>query len=280
MTLSLVGDVGGTSADWALIRNGECEYSQTMGFNPSSQSSQRLIDLLLQLQEQIGKPTSLQIYYYGAGTNIRGAKSKIEYQFQQSFPGCQIVIESDLLGAARAVCGDEASLVAILGTGSNICHYNGMDIDIPGISLGFPLGDEGSGADIGTRLFKAFYYQNMPSELSEIFARNFPPDYVDFLRMYYQSQAPNKLMASCMAMLQDQLEHPYVVDQAKAAFTDFIAQHLSRFKTYQKISLVGSIAFYFCAVIREVFQRHGYEVGDIIKAPIESLASWHCQQNS
>lgn len=54
-----------------------------------------------------------------------------------------------MLGAARAVCGHKEGLACILGTGMNSCLFDGnhMTKNVP--SLGFILGDEGSGAVMG-----------------------------------------------------------------------------------------------------------------------------------
>ena len=57
-----------------------------------------------------------------------------------------------MLAAARALCGRNAGIACILGTGSNSCLYDGTEITANVSPLGFILGDEGSGAVLGRTL--------------------------------------------------------------------------------------------------------------------------------
>jgi N-acetylglucosamine kinase-like BadF-type ATPase len=52
-------------------------------------------------------------------------------------------------------CGKPA-IVCILGTGSNSCYFDGENLKIELPSLGFLIGDEGSGSAIGKQLVRRF----------------------------------------------------------------------------------------------------------------------------
>ena len=275
MKVRLVGDVGGTSADWALIGVKGVQVFSTIGYNPSSQSDRRLLKMCQEVRSKLISDHPSDLLYFGAGTSYPGACENIQKSFLQYLHLKKIDVQSDLLGAALALCGDESGVVAILGTGSNVCHYDGQKIDIFGISLGFPLGDEGGGVDIGSRLVKDFYYGILPTELKLILRDHLPPDPGEFLKRIKSSTAPNQMLASYVRLLSDYRDHYHVQGIVKAAFRNFCHCHLQRFKTYHKINFAGSIAFYFCRELEQILGESGFKMGNLEKSPIEALAAYY-----
>ncbi|MDH3652047.1 MAG: hypothetical protein OEQ53_20340, partial [Saprospiraceae bacterium] len=271
----LIGDVGATSSDWALIDRGERTFYQASGYNPTAQSHQRLSALTKEVAAQIPSGSDLVVKYYGAGFGFMGATVEIQEAFQAVLRCESIEVASDLLGAARALCQEESGLVAILGTGSNICHYDGRFIDHQGVTLGFPLGDEGSGSDIGGRLVRAFYYGDMPSEVAQAMARHLPRERYEFLSLFKASTAPNRLLASYVESIADLKNHPFVSTLIKSAFQDFTHRHLSKYETYDKISFAGSIAFYFCDELETVVNKASFKLARVLRKPIEALTTYH-----
>ncbi|MCB0666374.1 MAG: hypothetical protein KDC80_11150 [Saprospiraceae bacterium] len=277
MNATLIGDVGATGSDWILIRQGEKEVFSCGGFNPVSQSFQRLDNLLEDLVRHIGS-LSVDVYYYGAGIGIGSDLESMQARFAEVLNIGEMEFASDLLGAARALCGDDPGVVCILGTGSNACYYNGSVLT-GGHSLGYPLGDEGSGMDIGRRLVKDFYYGLMPSALYTHLNQFLPSNRLDFLQHYKSQLAPNQYLASLTRHLLGFENQTYVQKIVSDAFTDFIKYHLYDVERTEKINAVGSIAFYFCGDFEKCLRVHDLEMGKILQKPIEALAFYHSPNN-
>ena len=274
----LVGDVGATSADWVLIAGGEPTYFQTVGFNPTAQRNQRLQQMIGEVARHLVPNQVTCIYYYGAGCGDAPVEQLIKKSFATLITYREMIVESDLLAAARALCKHDEGIVAILGTGSNICHYDGQYIDVQGATLGFPLGDEGSGSDIGARLVRAFYYNHLPEEVDALLATFLPRDRFDFLQSFKASGAPNQLLASYIGRLGEGKDHPFVRQIVRQAFTNFVEQHVCNFRPSSDINFAGSVAFYFCDELKTVLSKSSYRLGKVTRKPIEDLASYHLDE--
>ena len=170
----LIADSGSTKTDWILTtaENSILEV-ETMGINPVRDSRDAIFDIIKnQLYHQLPKEQQVsQIHFYGAGC-IDPYKKNVEEVLAAIFDTTtEITVESDLLGAAIALCGKEAGIACILGTGSNSCLYDGKKIVSNTSPLGYILGDEGSGAFLGktlvrkssARRFKTASSKNMTS---------------------------------------------------------------------------------------------------------------------
>ena len=150
----VIADSGSTKTDWC-IGNSQTDYRivQTPGINPfylSTKEISRQIteNLFPQLTE---KDTVTELYFYGAGCTPEKA-CIVADALTECFPHAHVAVESDLSGAARALCGHTKGIACILGTGSNSCEYDGEKIVSNVSPLGYILGDEGSGAVLGKRL--------------------------------------------------------------------------------------------------------------------------------
>ncbi len=275
----LVGDIGGTSADWALVTGAEVTFFKGTGFNPSSQSESRLEEICKDLSGSIPNSFSkLEVYYFGAGIHYPGASDQICSAFHQHLTIDKMKVASDLHGAAIALYGVRKGVVGILGTGSNICYYDGSQIIGDGKSLGYPLGDEGGGYDIGARFIRDFYYEVMPLEVREVLAVHLPGQAGEFVANLRTYPAPNQFLGAMVGKLGDLAHHNYVQEVVKKAFHNFCAHHLHRFESYHKINFVGSIAFYFCSELRQVLRAYDFELERVEKRPIEALAKFYQSQ--
>lgn len=273
----LIGDVGATGSDWVFTSGQEIRRFSLSGYNPVSQSSSRLDTLLHDLHRQLGN-VPLDIYYYGAGIGIGSDLEMMQHRFREVLLIGKLEFASDLLGAARALCGDEPGVICILGTGSNACFYNGTKLT-GGHSLGYPIGDEGSGMDIGRRLVKAFYYGLLPAEVKERFDQVLPADRLDFLKHFKTQTAPNQYLASLTRNLLGIENQAYIQEMVSEAFTDFIKYHLYEVERSSKINAVGSIAFYFCGEFEKCLRMHHLELGKILQKPVDALALYHSPNN-
>ena len=131
--MKLIADSGATKTDWCIGQSQtDCRIIQTQGINPFHQTAEHIRKVLEEeLLPQLKEAENIsQIYFYGAGCTPE--KSPIVKEALQAlFPQAEIEVKSDLLGAARSLCGKEPGIACILGTGSNSCEYDGEKIEKP-----------------------------------------------------------------------------------------------------------------------------------------------------
>jgi glucosamine kinase len=152
----LIADSGSTKTDWRLVNETKQVQSfQTIGFNPYYISEQPMLDELAKSTLVEIKDNVTQVFFYGAGCSSVAKSGEIKQTLGKFFNRAIVEVNHDLLAAARALCGNQAGLVAILGTGSNTCFFDGTTIVKNVSSLGFFLGDEGSGAPFRKNLYSS-----------------------------------------------------------------------------------------------------------------------------
>ncbi|MEK7255977.1 MAG: hypothetical protein AAB316_14595, partial [Bacteroidota bacterium] len=176
-------DGGSTKADWKILTGDDNLLdASTTGFNPNYDSQERISSLLkTELRGKLDLSLPYTIYYYGAGCWDPGRKAVVASAFSQIFPAAEIHVSHDLLAAARATCGRQQGIACILGTGSNSVLYDG-EREVDNVTnLGFLLGDEGSGAQIGKKLVKTFFYREMPAHLHPVMEQACPNGRKDIL---------------------------------------------------------------------------------------------------
>jgi glucosamine kinase len=160
--MQLIADSGSTKTSWRLVKSeNEIIEASTIGYNPHYFDTEKMAESLQDLlvpQLGVAATEVSQIYFYGAGCSTQNSNAVVEKAFNNVFSNANIYVDHDLLGAARALCGKSAGIACILGTGSNSCAFDGKEITDNVSSLGFMLGDEGSGASLGRRLVKSFFY--------------------------------------------------------------------------------------------------------------------------
>lgn len=275
----LLADSGSTKVDWCYIdKEFNKKEFQSLGMNPYNVSKEFLHK---QVEDNVVKnlnPDDVQLlYFYGSGCSTPQKKNEMKEVFKQYFPNTDIHIEDDLLAAARAACGHQKGIAAILGTGSNSCLYDGENIveNLP--SLGYVLCDEGAGTNIGKLVLKTFLRHQMPKQLDEEFSNLYPGQEADFLNKLYQGQAPNFFLASFAKFAIQRQDNEYCRDLIKEAFNDFFSKQVTQYTDYEllPISVVGSVGYYAQEVFKEVAKQYNVKVNKIIKAPMEQLIEYH-----
>lgn len=286
----LIADSGSTKTDWCLIDDeNKIHQYNTVGLNPyfldTKTISETLKDQLipkLKLETRLSRTEGrenpkLETFFYGAGCSNKDKCKTVELALKENFKNANIEVHHDLLGAARALCGHEEGIAAILGTGSNSCYYDGKKIveNIP--ALGYILGDEGSGAYMGKKLINAYLYKELPVELSKRFDAEFHLTKDNILIKIYEKPLPNRFLASFSKFLFQNLEDPYVVKLVYSAFEDFFNKHICKYAKHKevKMSCVGSIGFHFRKILQAVASDKGVTVDKIIETPIAALTLYH-----
>jgi N-acetylglucosamine kinase-like BadF-type ATPase len=198
----------------------------------------------------------------------------------QFFPGAQVEIGWDLLAAARALCGREAGIACIIGTGSNTCLYDGEKITGNVANLGWILADEGSGTNIGRKFLVAYLREKLSPELAAQFHARFPFTREEFLEKVYQQEKPSAFLASFMKFIFQHLKDPYCYQLVYNSFAELYEENVMRYPGYQnlKVHFVGSVAFYFSDILRQVANDKGITVKNILESPIAGLTLYHQQK--
>ncbi|GAB4007428.1 ATPase [Spirosoma migulaei] len=277
---TLIADSGSTKTDWRLVDdNGIVHAIQTDGFNPYYQTAAQMATTLQnQLIPHLKEALVTKVFFYGTGCTGPAVNHIVADALQDVLPGLQLVeVNSDMLGAARGAIGHEAGIACILGTGSNACCYDGNQLTRGIQSLGFWLGDEGSGGYLGKTLVRDFFQERLPTDLREAFQTRYALDRPTLLENAYQKPFPNRYFASFTPFLSDHLTHPYITDLVTEAFALFLTTYVKRFPEagFWPVHFVGSIAYYFAQPLQQAVKQTGLTIGSILKAPAEQLVQFH-----
>lgn len=271
----LLADSGSTKTDWCLISEGGDEkHIQTIGLNPYFVDEITVSEVLSkELDPFFDKNKVELIYFFGSGCANDSKKVMLQYSLENFFPKADVYVDSDLMGAARALCGDEKGLVCILGTGSSSCLYDGEKITQRLPSLGYLLGDYGSAANLGLRLMSDFLHQDMPEHLQIRFAEICPYPTHEILDRIYKMPYPNRFLGDFTKFLSDNKDELYVKDLVCASFDAFFEKQIVRYPDYSAypIHFVGSIAYWFGEIIHEVAREKGLQIQQIVQHPMEGL---------
>lgn len=285
----LIVDSGSTKTDWALAFSAQ-NYSiiKTAGINPVVQSEEQIRqniqhELLLKMHgEGLCAESVERIYFYGAGC-IPEKTHIIKDVLSQTFINAEsIEVESDLLGAARSLCGRKPGIACILGTGSNSCLYDGKEIVEHTPALGFILGDEGSGAALGKAFINGILKGWLPENLKQRFFEERHLDMASIIEAVYKLPSPNRFLASCSEFVaRNMSECPQLSDMVEANFNSFICKNILPYidsgnnSLKMQLNAVGSVAYFYSAELANVVKRHGLKIGKIDKGPLEGLVIYH-----
>lgn len=186
-------------------------------------------------------------------------------------------VNTDMLAAARGLCGHDSGIACIMGTGSNSCYYDGKSIVTNVSPLGFILGDEGSGSCLGKLLVGDILKNQMTPELKEKFLKQFDLTPADIIDRVYRKPFPNRFLASLSPFLAQNLGEPCVRALVLNSFKAFLKRNVMQYEDYQhqKVHFIGSVAFYYKEVLAEAAKEMGIQLGAIIKSPMEGLIKYH-----
>jgi glucosamine kinase len=281
MGVTLIADSGATKAEWILLHNGRKKSVFTQGISPYFLNTKEIAALLeTELLKKLGGAEVEQLYYYGTGcANPENAKS-VKKALKSVFGGAHIEVATDLLAAARAVCGRSKGVACILGTGSNSCYYNGRSIAKNSPGLGYVLGDEGSGAYLGKKVIQYYLYNTFDEDLRARFDARFVTNSTEILDNVYKKPLPNRYLATFALFLAENRGHYMVENIIEDGLNDFFFQHLCKYPEIWKlpVSFVGSVSHGFRDVIADLCSSYEFELGTILKNPMQGLIKYHQEQ--
>lgn len=275
----LVADSGSTKCDWLLIDGALKEGFQTEGLNPLLTTATEIKRVLEQSEMLDIRKDVAELRFYGAGCSSAERNAMVESALKEYFAQAAIMVESDLTGAVRASCGSDAGTVCILGTGSNAVFYDGQDLIEGRPSMGFLLGDEGSGMHIGKRLLRDFFNRKMPVELAQQFGESYALNREVVLEKLYDNPKPNAYLASFAKFANDH-SSPYLDVLVKSCFREFFEAQVLPFKEAKTFPMhfIGSIAYSFENSLQQMANEFDLRIGKIIQKPIFNLGEYHLKQ--
>jgi len=277
----LIADSGSTKTDWKLVGK-SVEFSfQTMGINPFYMKDKEIENELNNVVVPKLKEIPDKVFFYGAGI-ISEQKDRIEKILSNSFQNADIEAASDLLAAARALCGKQKGIACIMGTGTNSCLYDGEKIidNIP--PLGFIQGDEGSGAVLGKKLITMYLKRELPKNIADAFNKEYSLNVIDILKKVYKEPFPNRFLANFTKFINQHISNEVIYQMVYNSFNEFFIRNVFKYSDYQKLNIhfVGSVSFYFKDILIKVANQHKLKIGNIIRNPIDNLMKYHLANNS
>ena len=276
----LIADSGSTKIDWCLL-NGKKKVAQifTTGMNALLMTEEEMAECIMnELMPSLRGYEVTEIYYYGAGIISDEIKNQVINALKRNLPHVnKIEVDTDLLGAARALCQREPGIACILGTGSNSCYYDGEKVVDNVSPLGYILGDEGSGAVLGKLLVGDVLKKQLPEHLCEKFLKEYNLDRNTIIDRVYRKPAANRFLAQFAPFLEHNINDPSIKALVMRSFTDFFVRNVANYPNYKELpcNFVGSIALLQKDVLVEAASKLGITIGNIIQAPMEGLIKYH-----
>ena len=264
----IIADCGSTKTDWALCNtDGIVAQTKTQGFNPTIQES-----------EEIYATLASELPCEFTGSAYKEANARIGTALGKIFTTKKINIHSDLLAAARAMCGNREGIACIMGTGSNSCLYNGKEIVENTPPMGYILGDEGSGASLGRQFVSDCVKKQLPKEIADAFMEKYNLDIPAILEKVYRTPMPNRWLASLTPFIHEHKANSEVRAMIKQCFTQFFKRNVMVYRhSWLPIHVIGGIGVCFAEEIKEVAESLGLSIGNITKSPMDGLVTYHCK---
>jgi glucosamine kinase len=273
MEATVVADIGGTSSRWGVLRTGDEPWiiEGTPGFNPAvgdATGFREAVRTMFAAHDVV--PGDLYVYGAGCGTPERALR--MADVLLSIWPNARADISSDLMGAAHGLLGTRPGLVLILGTGMNVGRYDGMTLHQPMPSLGYILGDEGSGADIGRHFLRDAFHGRAPEEVMRaVFPQGL--DAADVIERIYRGSGPQAWLASFTGALSAQRQHPYVrslVESRTVALAELMAYYFAD-SVGTGVHATGSVAFGFKDILTNSLYRAGFRLSAVEQSPLPGL---------
>ena len=277
----LIADCGSTKIDWCLLNNNKVEKQVfTLGVNAvmltEEEMRQRFAEQLM--PELSDYAASIEaVYFYGAGCIAAEVCGNVARAIRANIPAPVIEVYTDLLAAARALCGHKPGIACIMGTGSNSCLYDGSSIVANVSPLGFILGDEGSGAVLGRLFLGDVLKKQLPAEVCARFLDEYNLDLLGIIKRVYKEPQPNRFLASVTPFISKNIAVPEIHELVLNSFRAFFRRNVKQYEAYRQleVNFIGSIAYYFRDVLAEAAEAEGCRIGNIVKSPMEGLIKFH-----
>ncbi len=254
--MTIIADSGSTKTTWTLVESHSMVITE--GLNPHFTTDEAFLAACCAVSNDLKLSTAdLHLFFYGAGCGNELQRQRVKTLLQKGFNTENVEVETDMLGACRALCAHNAGIVGILGTGSNACFYDGERIALQPFSTGYILGDHGSANHMGRMLLQGYLSGTMPDDLRIKFYDTYPMSNEDFINAVYHQPNPNRFLASLAPFATKNKHNTYCCQ--------LITKCLSEWYQYQLSGLVEA------SHCHNLFLTGGF--GASLEAPLYSFAN-------
>lgn len=273
-------DGGSTKCDWMILDNSGNLHlkTTTLGFNPNIINTDFIKQEIDKNEELFFLKNHIEkLFFYGSGCGTEANAKKVEDEFLKTFPQAEIRIKEDMTAAAFAAYNGKPAIVCILGTGSNSCFFDGEKIRLDLPSLGFLIGDEGSGSALGKHLLRRFFMKKLPQDLEREFIAKYNLTIDDAIKNMYHNPRANAYLGEFNHFIAERKHHPY--------FQNMVFDEMKNFLDYQvlpypeagevEINFIGYIAYIYEDILRSAAAELNLTIGRVVQKPIESLVDYH-----
>ena len=281
MSVILIADSGSSKTEWCLLDGTKRKTVSTQGLSPYFLSGPQITEIISsQVIPKMRNNMPDQIFFYGTGCSNPGNVKIVRQSFRSLFPDADIQVNHDLMGAARALCGNERGIACILGTGANSCYYNGKNIIKNSPGLGYVLGDEGSGAYLGKKVIQYYLYRTFDPDIMDRFDAKYNTTAAEILDSVYKKPLPNRYLAGFSMFLAENRGHFMIENIIEDGFNDFFFNHIYKYRESWslQINFAGSIAYGFKDVLKDLCNSYELQLGKVIKRPMDGLVQFHKQK--
>ena len=277
--MKLIADSGSTTTEWCIIDRDKVHTAHTPGMNPFVVN---LNDIEKGIREQPLLGHYLyqirELSFYGAGCGGEQNCHSVQSTLQKLFPEAQISVYSDLLGAARSLFNKNKGMACILGTGSNSGFYDGTQIIRQSPSLGYILGDEGSGNHLGKKLLRAYLNNALPGDLKDKFISYYGNRRRQILHDLYHSEKPNIYLSGYAKFMVANRDHEYIkklVYEAMEAFILTLKNGYPSSDFQYPLRCAGSIAWFFKDEVFNQASKAQIAIDKVVQTPMKGLIDFH-----
>lgn len=275
-----LAESGSTKTDAVLLNDSGEEVLRFnhIGLNPYFYNAEMISNELRKIPELSENACEItQVYFYAAGSSSEMLSKRLIDGLAAVFKQAEIHVDHDLMACAYSTYSGEPGISCILGTGSNSVYFDGKDIEKSNSGMGFILGDEGSASYIGKRLLRGYFYNKMPEEYRKKFARQYRLEKDEVIKRVYQEEHANVYLAGFAPFASENIGHPFFWEIVFTGFKEFLENHVLCFNQARSVPVhfVGSIAWYFRDILRNVLEHMDLKAGQIIQKPLDHLIDYH-----
>ena len=275
--MTLIADSGSTKTTWMEVESGNKVVTE--GLNPHFTSDEQFLAACSLVRQKFSILNfQFSIYFYGAGCGSEEQRERVKALLFKAFGTSMVHVETDMLGACRAVCGKDNGLVGILGTGSNACYYDGDRIALQAVSTGYVLGDHGSANHVGRRLLQDYLAGLMPRNISGRFHEAYPQSKEEFLEAVYHRPNANRFLASLAKFAVEHISDDYCASEILISLYEWYSyqlEGLQKLSFCDRLYLVGGFAARIKPLLDTVAKDKGLELVMVLADPIDGLRRYH-----
>lgn len=275
--MTLIADSGSTKTTWMEVESGNKVVTE--GLNPHFTSDEAFLAACEKVRKELSFFSfQYSIHFYGAGCGSEAQKERVKTLLFKAFGTSDLYVETDMLGACRAVCGRDNGLVGILGTGSNACYYDGDRIALQAVSTGYILGDHGSANHVGRRLLQDYLSGLMPRNISGRFHEAYPQSKEEFLEAVYHQPNANRFLASLAKFAVEHIGDDYCSSEILMSLYEWYSyqlEALQKLSFCDRLYLVGGFAARIKPLLDTVAKDKGLVIKEVLADPIDGLRRYH-----